>query len=236
MGILTFFSTIYIVGLFTQKLEFPVFVGRSDITVAIAGAAIGGYILAMIMNVLGIRFVNGAYRRFNDQSVTAIRGILRRIDIILGAIGAISGTGIAFVVELIAGEKLGGVAKGAVLGATTGIASGAIAAIAVAIIQNITVPAITKMCTDREIKVIIVNATIGAFIGGIFGGYFTSNIVAGSLVALAFPTVTPVIYTALLYAERRHRFKRMRRVPLTRVMNTFGIELRYLTSEETQNN
>ena len=156
---------------------------------------------------LGIRFVDGAYRRFNDQSVAAIRGILRRIDIILGAIGAISGTGIAFVVEFIAGEKLGGVAKGAVLGATTGIASGAIAAIAVAIIRNITVPAITKMCTDREIKVIIVNATIGAFIGGVFGGYFTSNIVAGSLVALTFPTVTTVMHTAPLYAERRHRFK-----------------------------
>ena len=108
MGILTVFSTIYLVGLFTQKLEFPVSVGGSDITVAIAGAAIGGYILAMIMNVLGIRFVDGAYRRFNDQSVAAIRGILRRIDIILGAIGAISGTGIAFVVEFIAGEKLGG--------------------------------------------------------------------------------------------------------------------------------
>ena len=135
------------------------------------------------------------------------------------SIGAISGTCIAFVVELIAGEKLGGVAKGAVLGATTGIASGAIAAIAVAIIQNITVPAITKMCTDWEIKVIIVNATIGAFIGGIFGGYFTSNIVTGSLVALAFPTVTTVMHTAPLYAERRHRFKRVRRVPLTRVMN-----------------
>ena len=97
VGILTVFSTIYIVGFFTQKVEFPVSVGRSDITVAIAGAAIGGYILAMIMNVLGIRFVDGAYRRFNDQSVAAIRGILRRIDIILGAIGAISGTCIIYI-------------------------------------------------------------------------------------------------------------------------------------------
>ena len=122
---------------------------------------------------VGIRLVDGAFRRFNDQSIAAVRGILRRTtdaSIIVGAVGAILGSIAAFIAELIAGEKLGGVAKGVVLGTITGIASGAIAAIAVAIVRNITVPAITKMSTDHEIKTLIVISIMGAFVGGIFGG------------------------------------------------------------------
>jgi hypothetical protein len=80
------------------------------------------------------------------------------------------------------------------------------ATVAMAIIKNITVPVITKMCTDQEITTIIVIATVSAFIGGVCRGYFTSSIVAGILVALAFPVVTMVMvmYTAPLHAERIH--------------------------------
>jgi MFS family permease len=235
VGVTIFFLPIYITRLFTHVVDFLAPVGR---TVLIA--AIGGFLLAAVVNMVGLRLVNSAFTRFNDQSITAVYRVLRRhdISIILGALGAFVGTIIAFVIELIAGEKLtgSGVAMAAIFGATTAIASGAITTVAMAIIMNITDPVITKMCTDQEIKTIIVIATVSTFIGGICGGYFTSSIMAGIRVALASPVVTIVMYTASMYAERRHCFKRVNWVPLVRVMNKFGIELRNLTSKETQNN
>ena len=231
-----------VILIFTDRVDFPQPLGRS-VTAAVIGAAAVGFLLAAVVN--GIRRVDRAITTFNDRSIAAIRidvarGILRRIDIaiIQAAIGAVCGTMFGYVLELIAGDKLAGdklaeITMGAILGTITGIASGSITAIAVATIKNVTVPAITKMCTVQRI---IVVTTIGAFIGGIFGGYFVSNIVAGFLIALSFSVVTTVIYTAHLYEERRRWFKRVNQIPLVSVMNTFGIELRYLTNEEAQNN
>ena len=231
---MSFFLPFYI---FIDRVNFPVPVGRT-VLVAVIGAAIGGYFLAALVNVVGVRFVDGAVTRINDQLIAAVRRILKRFDvsIVLGAVGAVIGTSPAVIIKAFAGEKLTGVAMAAIMGAITGIASGAFATVAMAIIKNITIPVITKMCTTQEIKTIIAITTASAFIGGVCGGYFTSSVVAGSLVALAFPTVTMVMYTAPLYAERRHRFKRVNWIPLVRVMNKFGIELRNLTSKETQNN
>ena len=233
-GVLAYFLPTYIISLICAlKVSFPELVGR-PVIVAIAGAAAGGYLLAAVVNTAGLRVIDRVSTRFINRTISAIRGILRTINvsIFLGAIGAIFGTISAGTVELIAGEKLTGAITGAILGAITGIASGVITIIAMAIVRNITVPAITKMSTDREIEIIV---TIGGFIGGVFGGHFTSNIVAGSLVALTFPIVTTVIYTAPLYIERRHRFKRVKRISVINIMKTFGIELRYLTNQETQN-
>jgi hypothetical protein len=258
IGVMFFFLPMYIIGLFTHIVDFLAPVGIT-VLIAVTGAAIGGYLLAVVVNMAGLR-VNGAFTRLNDQSIAAVRRILRSfnisiilgaiavrrflrtidVSIILGAVGAVVGTSIAFFIELNTGEMLTGVIMTVILGATTAIPSGAIATVAMAIIMNITIPVITncKMCTDQEIKKIIAITTVSAFIGVICGAYFefTSSIVAGGLVALAFPVVTVVIYTASLYAERRHRFKRVNWVPLVRVMNRIGIEWRNLVSEETQNN
>ena len=224
---LSFFLPFYISKLFTDRVDFPTHVGRT-VLVAVTGAALGGYLLATLVNVVGVRFIDGAV---TDQSIALVHRILRNFDvsIILGAEGAVLGTASAFII-------VRGVAKVAIMGATMGIASGALATVAMAIIRSITVPAITKMCTTQEIKIIIAITTVSAFIGAVCGGYFTSSVLAGILAALAFPIVTIVMYTASVYAERRHRFKRMNRVSLIHIMNKFGIELRNLTNEETQNN
>lgn len=227
--VMSAFLPIYIISIifFTNRVDFP----TQTVLVAITGAALGGYLLATLVNVVGLRFIDGAVTRINDQSIALVRRILKKFDvsIILGAEGAVFGIASAFAI-------VREVAMAAIMGATMGIASGAFATVAMAIIRNITVPAITKMCTTQEIKTIIAITTASAFIGGVCGGYFTSSVVAGILVALAFPVVTMVMYTAPVYAERRHQFKRVNRVSLIRVMNKFGIELRNLTSEETQNN
>lgn len=232
-GVLAYLLPTYIISLICAlKVSFPELVGR-PVIIAIAGAAVGEYLLAAVVNTV----IDRVSTRFINRTISAIHGILRTVyvSIFLGAIGAVSGTISAGTIELIAGEKLTGAVMGAILGAITGTASGAITIIAMAIVRNITVPAITKMSTDQETQIIIVIATIGGFIGGVFGGHFTSNIVAGSLVALTFPIVTTVIYTLPLYIERRHRFKRVKRISLINIMKTFGTELRYLTNQETQN-
>jgi hypothetical protein len=236
--IMFYFLFVYINRLFTHSVDFPAPVGRT-VLVATTGAAIGGFLLAAVVNMAGLRRVDGVFTRLSND-IDAIFVIpWESCDVlgmfILRALGFV-GIFTTVVIELIAREMLTGVPMAAILGATMAIASGAVTTVAVAIIKSITVPATTKMCTAEEIKTIIVIATVSAFIGGVCGGYFTSSVVAGGLVALAFPVVTMVMYTAHLYAERRHRFKRVNWVPLVRVMNKFGIELRTLTSEETQNN
>jgi hypothetical protein len=241
-GVISFFLFVYIIRLFTHSIDFPAPVGRT-VLVATIGAAIGGFLLVAVENMGGLRLeiVDGVVtrpnyqlivlikRRFNVSSTTTI------IIIFLGTVGFFVSSIILFL-EFIMRAKLTGVTIGAIFGATTAIASGAITTVAMAIIKNISAPVITKMCTTQEIKTIIIITTLSAFIGGICGGYFTSSIVAGILISIAFPVVTMVTYTAPLYAERRHRYKRLNWVPLVRVMNRFGIELRNLTSEETQDN
>ena len=196
---------------------------------AIAGAAVGGYLFIVVMNRADDRLVAiGAVTRFLNRAIQIIAAIIkagralysRIVDqsIVLGAIGALVGGVTAFGVDLIIEGRLAGAAVGAVWGAVAGTSGGAVTIIATVLVREIAIPTVAS-CTNQEIKAIITSTAISGFIGGVIGGHLTSNVVVGGLIGLIFSVVNAVSLIAITYIARRHRIIL---VPLTDIVNKFG--------------
>ena len=222
-----------VIGHFSVEATIPESVVRS-VFEAIAGAAVGGYLLLAVVYIMADDRLVVGLATSQLQAVQIIATIIIKLkahlarivdkSIILGTIGAVFGTSIALGADIMVEGRLAGAAVGAILGAVTGTGSGTVTVIVTAIVREIAIPTIA-LCTERQTKAFIVITAIGGFIGGVIGGYFTSNIVPGCLVGFTFSIATAASFVAVKYIARRQHFESVERsisVPLTVLVNNFG--------------
>ena len=208
-------------------LEYAMLDNRSLI-VAVVGGAVGGYLVAAVMNTIpNIKFTQAVIHKI--AAIDAIgRALIIRFKqstVVLGTIGVVIGAYFGFIADIMVRGRLEGATLGAVMGAITGTISEVLAVIVTIVTKRMVIPTIT-LSLGREIKagVVITAIAIGGIIGGIVGSHFTSNVVASGLTGLIFSIVNAAI--AVVYIARQHHFKRIILVPLTDIVNNFGAVIR----------
>ena len=204
--------------------------------VAIVGAAEGGYLFAIIVKfkiiIAGVRFLVAAIARVANQIIQIIaainklgRAYARATDqaIVLGTVGAIIGALFELSIDPVIGRRLAGVAGGAVFGAITGTAGGAVIFIFTAIVKRIPLPIIVVSSTQKSIIAIVsagIGQYVGQYIGGVVQDYVTSNKV------VVFSIVTAVILTATFYIlARRYRLIKVPGILLIDIVDKFGLAI-----------
>ena len=217
----------------------------TTIIIAIIGAAGGGYLLAVVVNIAGDRLVVGAVTRFTERMIQIIavigeigRALARAVDqaIILGAIGAIFGAFLGLGTDELVSGRLAGTCWGGIFGAITGTAGGAVV-VATTAIRSIAIPIVVKF-SAKDIKAIIVISAIGGFFGGVVGGCFMSSMVTGGLIGLAFSIGTAAILIIALCIARRHHVTVIQTnlIPLMKFVNKFGTVIGLYTFQGGLNN
>ena len=203
-----------------------------SLIVAAVGGAIGGYLVAAVMNTVAIiRFTQAVILLISVMGRALIYIIRLDQPTVLGTIGTTIGAYLGFITDSIVRGRLEGATWGAVFGAITGTAGGVLAVVVTIVIKKMVIPTIT-LSPGREIKAGIVITAIGGLIGGVIGGHFTSSVEAGGLIGLAFSIAVAASIITAMYIARRHHFKQVILVPLTDIVSNFGT---VIVRQESQN-